>query len=223
MIKNLEYCYHLWDTGRKLLPRWVIFPLSGGRKASESKHLKMRQEMGISDGIGLQTCPSPINMFRFFSVVKLLPLCDVCWILVCHLYVTNNSILKMNKAQTLGKSIWSWCCFLSLSFSPSPFLISVSFPPFLHKTSFATADRQWQKSTLCSCIVTAHRHSALSAEGISWEHATLEMLLVDVPFGGSRLVLLGPSRSVFQKWPLVYSLHTKYLCAVVPTVLGGTS
>lgn len=63
--------------------------------------------MGISDGIGLQACRSPINMFSFLSVVKLLTPCDTRWILVHLLYVTNNSVLKMNEEQTTKKSIWA--------------------------------------------------------------------------------------------------------------------
>lgn len=119
-------CYQIQDAGRKLLPRELCSSFSGGRKASKSKHLKIRQEMGISDEIGFQACPSPIDTFSFLSIVKLLPPCDICWILVRHLYVTNNSILKMNKAQTTKKKHLELMLFsFSFFLCPSLFLLSV--------------------------------------------------------------------------------------------------
>lgn len=42
------------------------------QQESLSEHLMISQEMGICDGLGLQACPSLVNMFSFLFIVNLL-------------------------------------------------------------------------------------------------------------------------------------------------------
>lgn len=107
--------------------------------------------------------------------------------------------------------------FFSISITIPPFSVnspSLFFTVFLQLTTIdgrkvGYGPALWQP--------TDPQYSLL--EEVCWEHATPEMLLLDVCLGGSRLVLLRPFRSAFQRSSLVYDLHTKHLCAVVPTVL----
>lgn len=54
-MKNLEHRVTKYRTqAESSYPDELCSSFSGGRKALKSKHLRIRQEMGISDGIGFQ-------------------------------------------------------------------------------------------------------------------------------------------------------------------------
>lgn len=72
-VMNEELVTLLPNTGcsQRAPAQMSYFPFQW-QQESLSEHLMISQDMGPSDGIGLQACPSLVNMFIFLYIVKLL-------------------------------------------------------------------------------------------------------------------------------------------------------